>query len=80
MTAEPCVDVMLRVDGAARRRLHDQEVGEHDPEQRRDDQEQAAGEVCEHYRRLPVFWGSTHQVSTPISYFGETAGRPKRSQ
>jgi hypothetical protein len=61
------------IDRAARRRLHDDEVGEHDADQRRDHEQQAAREVADHSVR-------THQASKPSSYFGETAGRPKRFQ
>ena len=57
-------------------RLDDEEVRQHDADQRRDHEQQPPGEVGEHQ----PFFGSSHQVSKPRSYFGGSDGRPKRSQ
>ena len=70
---------------AARRRLHDDEVDQHDAEERRDDQEEAAEDIGEHRaatvacsaprpRAPPPSAASTHQVSKPSAYFGTTRG------
>src|SRR5204863_7171971 len=78
-----------QLDRAAGGSLDDDEVDDHDPEQRWEDQQQAAGNVREHrvgsgrsylapspLRRASAasFFPSTHQVSKPSAYLGETRG------